>query len=238
MTSPSQFERLFSNIQQQFERELAAAREVFDHPGMKGDATEGGWISLLTKHLPHRYEVDKAKVIDSEGNVSDQLDIVIYDRHFTPVLYDQHGQRFIPAESVYAVFEAKQELTTANVTYARQKLASVRRLRRTSAPIVHAGGTLAPRALFDILGGILTYQSGFSPPLSEAALTALQMPADHGVLNLSCVADTAALLWNGRDLRVYRTHSVGAFYLLLVQQLQAFGTVAPIEYDAYLRHFG
>jgi hypothetical protein len=65
----------------------------------------------------------------------------------------------VPAESVYAVFEAKQSINLNEVRYAQSKVASVRRLYRTSLPIPYAGGTYAPKAPSEILGGILTFES-------------------------------------------------------------------------------
>lgn len=117
---------------------------MFGHPGAKGNVSEGEWVALLQKHLPERYRVDNAFVIDSEGHISQQIDVVVYDRHFTPELYLQQGERLIPAESVYAVYEGKPNLSAEHVAYAREKVTSVRGLTRTSAPIYHAGGTFPP----------------------------------------------------------------------------------------------
>lgn len=64
---------------------------------------------MLQKHLPHRYQADKAFVIDSNGESSDQIDVVVYDRQYTPLLYNHDGQMFVPAESVYAIFEGEAE---------------------------------------------------------------------------------------------------------------------------------
>lgn len=82
----------------------------------------------------------KAFVVDSEGHFSEQIDIVVYDRQYSPFIFTFNDQLFIPAESVYAVFEAKQELSADIIRYAQNKATSVRRLKRTSLPIPHAGG--------------------------------------------------------------------------------------------------
>lgn len=76
------------------------------------------------------------------------------------------GGIHIPAESVYAVPEVKQDLTKEQIEYAGEKIASVRRLRRTSAEFMHATGRsrTTPKP---ILGGIVTYESGWSPPLGD-----------------------------------------------------------------------
>ena len=47
-------------------------------------------------------------MVDSEGAFSQQIDVVIFDRQYTPFIAHFEGQKVIPAESVYGVFEAKQ----------------------------------------------------------------------------------------------------------------------------------
>ena len=39
---------------------------------------------------------------------SEQIDVVVFDRQYSPFIFNYEGQTIIPAESVYAVFEAKQ----------------------------------------------------------------------------------------------------------------------------------
>jgi len=95
-------------------------------------------------YLPKRYAADSAIVIDSTGRTSDQMDVVIYDPQYTPTLLDQHDHKYIPAEAVYAVMEVKPTVNKSYLDYAGKKAASVRRLKRTSIPIPHAGGTYHP----------------------------------------------------------------------------------------------
>jgi hypothetical protein len=104
--------------------------------------------------------------VDSEDAFSEQMDVVIFDRQYSPFIFRFQGQTIVPAESVYAVFEAKQSIDAGQVEYARKKVASVRRLRRTSLPIPHAGGTYPPRPLPKILGGLLTFESDWKPALA------------------------------------------------------------------------
>ena len=79
--------QLLISLQKQLSVTLQSNRETLCHPVAKGDATEDEWICLLKNHLPTRYQVDKATVIDSNGNQSEQIDVVIYDRQYTPLLY-------------------------------------------------------------------------------------------------------------------------------------------------------
>jgi hypothetical protein len=78
---------------------------------------------MLNNYLPERYFVDNAFVLDCEGKLSDQIDVVIYDRQYSPFLFNQNFVKYIPAESVYAVFEVRQEIDLGNLKYAGGKVA-------------------------------------------------------------------------------------------------------------------
>ena len=102
---PVDLRRLLVGRQEQLATDLRVTRELLEHPGAKGDASEFDWRSAIESFLPNRYRVSKAFIVDSEGEVSDQIDLVIHDRHYCPLFFEQAGQMFIPAESVYAVFD-------------------------------------------------------------------------------------------------------------------------------------
>lgn len=155
---------LFASMQNQMSAQLSTNRENITHPGSKGDALENAWIEWLKKYLPSRYSVDKAIVIDFEGNVSHQMDIVIYDNWFTPFIFTQNGFHYIPAEGVYAVFEVKPDLKgkvddKTYIEYAGGKIESVRILKRTSVDMINSGKTMPARPLTKIVGGILTSEN-------------------------------------------------------------------------------
>ena len=101
---------LFYNLQNQMISRLSTNRKSIAHPAAKGDASELNWIQWLKDYLPKRYCVDKAFLIDCNNNLSDQIDVVIYDQQYTPFAFKQDSVIYIPAESVYAIFEVKQEL--------------------------------------------------------------------------------------------------------------------------------
>jgi hypothetical protein len=100
--------RLLASLHEDIQQKLAIVRSNMGHPGAKGDASEHVWIKMLDTYLPQRYKAENAFVVDSEGNFSDQIDVVIFDRQYSPFIFKYEGQTIIPAESVYAVFEAKQ----------------------------------------------------------------------------------------------------------------------------------
>lgn len=115
---------LFADFHAKIQAELATARKL-GHPTDKGDASEQVWIDVLTQYLPRRYEARKGFVVDSQGVFSQQIDVIVHDRQYSPFVFTFKGTDVVPAESVYAVFEAKQELTADHIRYAGEKAASV-----------------------------------------------------------------------------------------------------------------
>jgi uncharacterized protein DUF6602 len=232
---------------QEILRAELAATGTHWHPDAKGEVAEVNWEAVLDgRHgsagfLPSRYAVSKAYVIDAEGNRSEQIDLVIHDAHFCPLLFEQAGNRYIPAESVYAVFEVKPELTRENVLYAAKKAASVRALRRTSVPIVHAGGTYEPRAPFEILAGILTTRSGWSPPLGDPLVEALRDTDAAGRLDLGAVAEAGSFEASHPEeggVQLTRSEPEGGLIFFLTRlytRLQQLGTVTAVDLSAYSR---
>ncbi len=230
---------LFLNLQQQLATELRINREIIHHPGSKGDASEFDWIRMFNAHMPVRYQVGKAFVIDARGQSSEQIDLVIYDRQYTPLLFNKSGQTFIPAESVYAVFEVKQTLNRHAVKYAGEKAASVRKLNRTSTSISHAGGTYAPGKFFSILAGILCTDSDWKPPLGEPLVDTLAELKIDERLDFGCVItggsfETFYTDTNEMPLSKHgATTSLVGLFMGLLKRLQKLGTVPAIDLASY-----
>jgi hypothetical protein len=228
--------RILAGLHDDIERRLATARASFGHAPSKGDASENVWLDLLTAYLPERYRVASAHVVDSEGHFSDQIDVVIFDRQYSPFIFTFEGQKIIPAESVYAVFEAKQTLNADLVRYARDKCASVRKLHRTSLPIPHAGGTYDAKLPTPILGGVLTFESDWKPPLGEPLLKALSDGDPISQLDIGCVAAHGTFYRaQGQFVVVADKKPATAFLLELIARLQELATVPMIDVRAYAR---
>ena len=75
-----------------------------------------------------------------------------------------------------------KRLARLSSAYAQDKVASVRRLHRTSLPIPYAKGVYPAKPLIPILGGLLTFESEWSPPLGQSFDKALLKDAGDGRL--------------------------------------------------------
>lgn len=230
---PPKLKTLFRSAQRRLESSLFGA-DVVTHPGEKGCASENDWRSFLRTHLPSRYAADSAFVVDIDGNQSEQIDVVIYDRHFTPLLLDQSGVRFVLAESVYAIFEVKQVLDKSHMAYASQKAASVRALRRTSGAFNDGGETRAAKKAGPIIAGVLTSRTLWKPPFGKPFSAALAS-GGVGVLDLGIALQQGAFERSAGG--VLRTVSADASLMFLVfalmRRLLEVGTVPAPAWGEY-----
>jgi len=226
------------------EEELAAAlragRRNAGHSGVQGEGTETHWHELLGSILPARYQAGRAFVVDSKGGQSEQIDLAIIDRHFSPLFWQWGGHFYVPAESVYCVFEIKPEITREYVLYAGDKIASVRRLHRTSVPFGWAMGTMPAREAPPILGGFLAGESAWSPAFGEPFRKALGDVADDGAIDVGCVLTHGSFeVPVGAEPDEVAVGEPGtalvSFTLTLLKRLQGIGSAPAIDYDAYAR---
>lgn len=235
---------LFINLQAQLDMRLRCACECTDHPVAKGDASELCWSEMLEIYLPKRYSVEKkAFVIDSNGVCSDQIDIVIHDRQYSPFIFNKDDIKYIPAESIHAVFEAKPTLDKGNIEYAAGKLKSARCLERTTVPIKHAGGTHEPKRPPHILGGILTFDTGWTPPFGDSFREHIgeAAKAPESLIDFGCAVSCGAFDVTGADtgnLNIEISTKDDAlifFFIRLVARLQAMATVPALDIMAYAK---
>jgi hypothetical protein len=236
----NRLQTLYEKLQDRLAVDLKNARDANEDPNAKGDASEGTWHQLFTTYLPHRYKVMKGIVIDCNGEESDAIDVIIHDRQFTPAIYQQFGLPYVPAESVYAVFEAKQQIDKAHVAYAGAKAASVRRLHRTSAIIPFAAGTYPKKEPPRILTGLLAYESGWNPPFGDPFKEAIHaLPPDHHLdLGIATARGCFEVSYGTvqPDIKIFKPErALAAFLIRLLARLQALGTVPAIDYDQYGR---
>lgn len=230
--------QLLAGLHDNIQNRLEIARKSFAHPGSKGDASESVWLQLLETYLPQRYRAASAHVVDSRGTFSDQIDVVVFDRQYSPFIFKFEGQTIIPAESIYAVFEAKQTINLNQMEYAQKKIASVRKLHRTSLPIPYANGTYPPKLPAPIYGGLLTFESDWQPPLGQALHDALGAGQGDEQLDFGCVAAHGYFSLDKVSGK-YEVAGGGkpatAFLLRLISQLQFSGTVPMIDIQAYAK---
>jgi hypothetical protein len=206
------------------------------HAGDRGEVNELHFIDFLRKYLPNRYTVEKAIVLDSLGNVSDSIDVVVFDRQYTPTLLDNDKHRYVPAEAVYAVFECKPKIDKGYLEYAANKAASVRKLKRTSVEIHHAGGIFPAKKHFDIVAGILAIDVEWKDGFGDAFRAVHANLSGDRAIDCGFAATGASFdVFAGPGAYKYgpTDNALAYFAFRLLWKLQTLATVPAVDWMAY-----
>jgi hypothetical protein len=236
-TGRVELSRMFLQTQKEMLTHLAGS-ELFEQPSACGSVTEGHWIDLFTRYLPQRYQVSSAFVVDADGRCSRQIDIAIFDRLYSPLIFPSgSGGLHVPAESVYAVFEVKQELDQQVIRDAGMKAASVRRLRRTSVPVIAAGRQRPAIHLPHILAGIVALRSGWPSRFESRLPPALARLTRLEALDLGIALQEGAFEkpLRGAVRLCGSGNSLVFFMFRLLERLRALGTAPAADLRNYTR---
>lgn len=212
--------------------------ERITHAGDRGEVNEQHFIDFLRRYLPNRYTVEKAIVLDSRGQVSDSIDVVIFDRQYTPALLDNNKHRYVPAEAVYAVFECKPRINKEYLEYAADKAASVRRLCRTSVGIHSANGMLPAKKPAHIIAGILAISIGWDKGFGTTFRTAHQRLAGEQLLDCGFAADGGSFdVFAGPKQYSFSPsdNALAYFAFRLLSKLQTLATAPAVDWMAYAK---
>ena len=116
-------------------RELVGAFQMAGFattPGLVGSAREVSVREKLMKLLPKGVGIGSGCVIDSFGNCSRQMDVVLFENDFCPefVINNDPASTYYPCEGVIAVGEVKTAIDSRELGNIFEKIKSVKVLRR------------------------------------------------------------------------------------------------------------
>ena len=104
--------------------------QLFTHPLEIGNAREQIISTHLRSFLPECYGLGSGQIFSSDGGVSKQIDIVIYDNVYSNVLFKGENASLFPCESVYGEIEVKSHLSTKEFEKSLCNIESMKMLTR------------------------------------------------------------------------------------------------------------
>ncbi len=119
---------IFEEVSSQMKSDFVKAQRSLSHAGLKGEANEETVREFLKQYLPKTLDITTGMLVDSEGNQSRQLDIIISDSAKTPILFQSGDTRVIPVECAYAVIEVKAFLDKTELEKSYKNMQSIKSL--------------------------------------------------------------------------------------------------------------
>ena len=138
------------------------------HSGLKGDSRECALRSFLKGYLVHRFGITKGEIVSIDGQTSKQQDIIIYDSHMCPVLYNAEDIQVIPVEGAYVVIEVKSQLNDSELEKSMLNVKSVKEMEKKAfikqeSPIIQEVTELGKtKSYYNTMGVLFAFRSDLS----------------------------------------------------------------------------
>lgn len=118
-----------------------ASRELFFdekkarliHTGEFGRLREVVSKDFIRFAIARRLDIGTGFIMNHTGDISTQVDLVVYDKNETPLVQDSEKQYFYPVETVCAAGEIKSVLNKSEFQKAINKLARIKEIRERIA---------------------------------------------------------------------------------------------------------
>ena len=193
-------------------QELVSAFETAGHattPGQIGSAREVPVRDKLMHLLPHGVAVGSGCVIDSFGNTSRQMDVVLYEKDICPVfaINDDPASTYYPCEGVIAVGEVKSALGSAELEDTFRKIESAKTLRRYArrslSGLSGVEDSVAFRKYGSPLGTVGTKSQEYNQAINPwTRYTVSRLPVASPSLTSCCAKSSLNSLWTRATARV------------------------------------
>jgi len=121
---------IFDEVSKQMKSDFVKAQKSLSHAGLKGEVNEETVRKFLRQYLPKTLDITTGMLVDSNGNQSRQLDIIICDSVKTPIFFQSRETRVIPIECAYAVIEVKAFLDKSELEKSYENIKSVKSLSK------------------------------------------------------------------------------------------------------------
>ena len=141
-----------SGAQTKLKAEIDRIRDSIPHSAEIGSLVEKCIRSALQEVLPSKIGVADGFVVDSEGGVSRQMDIILYDKLGTPIIFTGDGAQIFPVETTYACGEIKTHLNANTLQDTFEKCSSYKNLSRKAYVEVEGTDLILSTPKKDVMG--------------------------------------------------------------------------------------
>jgi uncharacterized protein DUF6602 len=172
-----------------------------NHRGAKGSVREQMVVTeFFEKYTPSKIAIGRGEIVSTDGQVSNECDVVFYDRLECPVFFESESYKVFPAETVYGVAEVKSKLDGKELKDAVDKIRKVKLMPKSAFEpqrgAVHNSTALYGRAwnYYPTLGFIFAYDSIDLNTLKDQLIELQKGHPVHTHVDLICVLNKGLIL--------------------------------------------
>jgi len=240
----------------QLDLSLQTARLAIEHNQSSGQALEAAIRVFLRKHLPASLGITQGQIVDVAGNVSKQLDVIVYDTQSTPMLFtsEEQGHQLVPIEGVIGIVEVKTSVSASTLPGIIENMQSIKTMektayhRRNSPQVISSTYNMFGLELahFPIIYSLFAFESSTFENLVPEFRTLNDAFPPHQRIDNTCLLNQGVIA-NGtpegkldaipnpstRSLALETDHALLTWYIM-IQRLYSQATPEPINMQAYL----
>lgn len=144
---PLSLDQTMASIAKKMEIDYEGLTKQIEHKELRGRVREIVIKHFLKEYFPPALGVESGEIISSKGDVSKQMDVVVFDRFRCPVLIREDEVHVFPIEGVYAVIEVKSFLDSNELLDCVEKIYSAKRMPK-EAYVQQKGAVIHTTTLF------------------------------------------------------------------------------------------
>jgi hypothetical protein len=137
-------------------------RQTVPHSGERGLETELLFNQFLNEHLPKRFSATRGFVVDTDGEMSPQLDSIVYDRLDALTFKGGEQNLIVPHDNVAAVVQVKSRLDGKELKSAAENIAAVKRLEKADVTPMDEVVRASPLIVTTTRGIVFAYDSAIT----------------------------------------------------------------------------
>lgn len=173
----------------------------FEHRGLKGRERERALVEhFLKAYLPQRFGFANGEIVSTDGEVSSECDVIIYDAINCPILL-KGVLAIVPVEAANAVVEVKSKLDTGELLKSADNIARIKRMPkrafyRAPNPVIKQTVSIYGKTFdyFPLVGFVFAYTSiGLETLAKELDQFNQNILPEHRI-DYVCVLDSGGLI--------------------------------------------
>lgn len=144
-----ELEAIFKSIAEKLAIDFKYMSSEIEHRASKGRVREIELVEqFLRKYLPAFIGISNGEIVATNGEVSNECDIIFYESRTCPFLLDKSGYRIFPVECIYGILEVKSYLDNTQLENELGKISKVKKLPKIAFE-PQAGATIKSVSLYE-----------------------------------------------------------------------------------------
>lgn len=150
---------LIQSAADQLRQEFAEVQQNNPHAAESGAEAELILKQFFKDRLPRRFDIESGFIVGSDGAVSKQTDLIIYDAINSPVYRKGPKTHILPRDNVAAIIEVKSKLNKEQLRDAAEKISSVKAIQTSPISNLDQPVTFSDLIISNTLGCVFAFDS-------------------------------------------------------------------------------